>query len=182
MEDNNNVIEINLWLVLLSIIFPLAGLIFFLTMKTTQPKTAKICGICTLINFILMTICIAIFLLTSVAVEQTVGESGIVTMGQKAKIADKIGYGKDIINVNLYNAKNTYDKEKELNNGKANLSKHVKNALIQSQKELKNKELSLKGSGNTLYLSYDKYTITGTISSDFTITWSDINTTSNDTK
>ena len=66
-------------------------------MTTTQPKAAKICGICTLINFILMTICIAIFLLTSVAVEQTVGENGIVTMGQKAKIADKIGYGKDII-------------------------------------------------------------------------------------
>lgn len=51
-------------LAILSYIIPLVGLILFLTKKDNRPKTAKACGICALVSFILN---IAISIIMSVA-------------------------------------------------------------------------------------------------------------------
>lgn len=40
-------------LAILSFIFPIVGLILFLTLKSKRPKTAKVSGICALVSFIL---------------------------------------------------------------------------------------------------------------------------------
>ncbi|MCH5321107.1 MAG: hypothetical protein J1E36_05050 [Eubacterium sp.] len=40
-------------LAILSFIIPIVGLILFLTKKNDRPKTAKACGICALVSFIL---------------------------------------------------------------------------------------------------------------------------------
>lgn len=43
----------NVGLAILSFIIPLVGLILFLTKKNDKPKTAKACGICALVSFLL---------------------------------------------------------------------------------------------------------------------------------
>lgn len=43
----------NIGLAILSWIIPLAGLIIYIVKKDTEPKTAKVCGICALISTIL---------------------------------------------------------------------------------------------------------------------------------
>lgn len=43
----------NVGLAILSFLFPIVGLILFLVKKNDKPKTAKACGICALVSFLL---------------------------------------------------------------------------------------------------------------------------------
>lgn len=60
ISDKNNDEKVNVGLVILSFIIPLAGLIIFLTKKDNEPKTAKASGICALVSFILEIIAILV--------------------------------------------------------------------------------------------------------------------------
>ena len=56
----------NVWLVILSVLFPIAGLIIFFVDKDAKPKNAKACGLGALISFIIRIImCIAGFAIFS---------------------------------------------------------------------------------------------------------------------
>ena len=60
MSTNSNE-KVNIGLVILSWFIPLVGLILFLTNRKEKSKTAKACGICALVSFILNFIIIIVF-------------------------------------------------------------------------------------------------------------------------
>ena len=64
-EDNYIKEDINIWLLILSIVVPFAGVIIFFYLRRQKPRVAKICGICSLINYIIITISIPIVLFSS---------------------------------------------------------------------------------------------------------------------
>lgn len=59
--SQSNVEKVNVGLVILSFIIPLIGLILFLVKKKEKPRTAKACGICALVSFILNIIVVVLF-------------------------------------------------------------------------------------------------------------------------
>ena len=65
-QANSNEGKVNVWLVVLSCLVPLAGLIIFLCNKDTNKKTAKASGIAALISFGLSIIISIIIILTTI--------------------------------------------------------------------------------------------------------------------
>lgn len=53
----------NIGLAILSFLFPIVGLILFLCWRVEKPKTAKRCGICALVSFVLNLVSIIAFII-----------------------------------------------------------------------------------------------------------------------
>lgn len=168
----------------MSILIPLAGLIIFLTQKEKQPKTAKVCGICALITTVIVfifVILISISITTfTIAQDGTIddittsSESILIEKAKEAKEKDIILDAQDTISININSELTNYYTEKYTGNENADISKYIIDALKKSKKELSDKGISLSASGNKVYLSSDKYTVTGTVSDNGTVTWSNI--------
>lgn len=169
MDSKKNV---NVLLVILSIIIPFFGVIIFLYLKKQQPKTAIISGICSLINFVIITISIPIIL----SIEINRGNTRVIENVSKNGLEYKLENAKDIVSIGIAEALSDYYDElnMENNTGKASLTKHVKNALIKAKKELDEDGVEIKASGNTIYLSTETKKISGTIGKDGSIKWFEI--------
>ena len=176
IEENNIIQEkANGWLVALSILIPLAGLIIFLTQKDKQPKTAKISGICALISFIVLIIIISIF--TFVIVSTTVmvaGDNGILEKSKAAAAKNHILEAQETVTANVNDATVKYFSEKYSSNQNIDISKYLIDALKKAKRELSEDGISLSASGNKIYLSSDTYKIAGIVSEEGNIKWSDI--------
>lgn len=61
---------------LLSILVPIAGLVFYLIWKKERPKTAKVSLICTIVSFVLQIIFILLFILFVFGMLQVVANIG----------------------------------------------------------------------------------------------------------
>ena len=195
MEENKVTGEkTNGWLVALSILIPIAGLIIFLTQKDKQPKTAKVCGICALIHLIVSIVIGIVVFITLISFGITIfndaqdvilndngldittpSERRIIEKSKEATAKTKIGAAEDIVMINVSNARLKYMEEKSIGDENTDISKYLIDALKKAKKELSDKEeVSLSASKNKIYLSYDKYRVTGTVSDEGKITWSDI--------
>ena len=162
--------KVNGWLIILSILVPIAGLIIFFKLKDEKPKTAKISGICALISFVLIITLIIIFpIVSSVKVANDIIENSSDAMKENIFLS-----AEDTIILNLAEAKDNYYAEKNLGNDNIKLSEYIKKALEKSQTELKEEGISLTGSGRTLYLSYDKYKVKGTLTDECIVIWSKV--------
>lgn len=165
----------NGWLVALSILIPLVGLIVFLTMKELQPKTAKVSGICALVSFcitVVLSIPI-IIMITSTTIAMNAGTNEILEKAKDSKAKMEISEAKDIVALNLNESKVEYLYE---NNSDADISEYIMKGLKKSKKELKDKEISVSitASGDKIYLTSDNYKVTVTVSDNGNFKWSEI--------
>ena len=175
--EENNVKEqkANGWLVALSILIPLAGLIIFITQKEKQPKTAKTCGICALITFIISIVITFMLLFVVVPTMIAIAEdNGIIKKAQESSAKNYILDAEETVAINISRELTNYMTEKYTSNKNADISKYLIEALKKAKKELKDKEITLTASGNKVYLSSDKYTVTGTVSDNGAVIWSNI--------
>lgn len=175
--EENKVTEqkANGWLIALSIIIPLAGLIIFISQKDKQPKTAKTCGICALISFVISIyvffILSFVILVTTVTPEE---KSGALESTQNSREKNVIEEAKDTVTLNITEALCEYLTEGDTSNKNADISQYIREAIVISKNELINNGVRLSSSGNMIYLTSDMYQVTGTISESGNITWSDI--------
>ena len=178
IEENKVIQEkANGWLVALSILVPLAGLIIFITQKDKQPKTAKVSGICALISFVVSIIIISIF--TFVIVPTTVmvmvaDDNGLLEKSKVATSQNAIAAAKDTVSIYVGEALNKYITDKYTNNKNTDISKYLIDALKKAKKEVSQNGISLTTSGNKIYLSSDRYKVSATVSEEGNIKWSDI--------
>lgn len=212
IEENDIIKEkANGWLVALSILIPLAGLIIFITQKDKHPKTAKVSGICALISWIVMILAIFIILI-GFTIIQTALDNGIFKNYENEKQnyysnTTNISYedvdsiynsnedkdedsiynsydenntenilleAKDIVSINVTRAIVDYYQEKYISNEELKKLDYIVKGLKKSKSELEEKNVSLTAEKNKIYLKYDNYTLTGTVSDSGDITWSDI--------
>lgn len=176
IEENNAIQEkANGWLVALSILVPLAGLIIFITQRDKHPKTAKVSGICALISFIVSTIVIVIF--SFVVVSTTVmlaGENGLLEKSKVAASQNAIDEAKDTVSIYVNEAQSKYLTDKYTNNENTDFSEYLTDVLKKAKRELREKGISMSTAGNKIYLSSDIYKVSATISEDGNVKWSDI--------
>ena len=171
-ENMNSKEKVNIGLVILSVLIPLAGIIIYISQKNKQPKTAVISIICSVINFVILTICIQIIMALTIKISDT----KILENVAKNKEFNRLYSAKDTISIAMADALSDYYDEIYMQNStsKASLTKHVKSALKKAKKELNEDEIELKASGNTIYLSTDTKKISGTIGKEGSIEWSEI--------
>lgn len=81
---------------------------------------------------------------------------------------------KDIVSINVSNAISDYYQEKYINNEESKIIDYIVKGLKKSKSELEEQNVSLTAEKNKIYLKYDNYTLTGTVSDNGNITWSDI--------
>ena len=176
IEENNTIQEkANGWLVALSILVPLAGLIIFITQKDKQPKTAKVSGICALISFIVSIIVITIF--TFVIIPTTVmiaEENEILERSKVAASQNAIDAAKDTVSIYVSEALSKYITDKYTNNKNTDISLYITDALKKAKKELSQNGISLSTSENKIYLSSDRYKVSATVSEDGNVKWSNV--------
>ena len=164
----------NGWLVALSILIPIAGLIIFLAMKDKQPKTAKVSGICALVSFIISIIILPIFIGALISVVTLTGENGLLTMSENLQVKNKIVASKDTVDLEVHESVAEYYQKKYTTSDEVDISDYIVEGLKDAKEELNNNGISLSASGNKIYLSSDEYSVTGTVSDDGNITWSEI--------
>ena len=178
IEENNAIQEkANGWLVALSILVPLAGLIIFITQKDKHPKTAKVSGICALISFIVSIIVIVIFSFVVVSVSTTAmlaWENGLLEKSKVAASQNAIDAAKDTVSIYVSEALSKYLTDKYTNNKNTDISLYITDALKKAKKELSQNGISLSTSENKIYLSSDRYKVSATVSEDGNVKWSNV--------
>ena len=177
MKENDQVKEkANGWLVAVSILVPLVGLILFITMRESQPKTAKVSGICALVSFVLSIVLIPIILgiLIFTSASSAIGNDALISKAQESKAKDEIATAREIVTLYVAEGYSQYISKSYTTNDTGDYSSYILKELKEAKEELKDKNVVLSASGDKVYISSDKYKVTGTVSDDGRITWSGI--------